>query len=56
MSTGGGHSQLEETMAVMGVPVMTLNSFITTERDLGYAWKQRLQESMAEAGRRLAVD
>ena len=38
---------------------MTLNSFITTERDLGYAWKQRLQESMAEAGReekQLAVD
>lgn len=51
MSTGGGHSQLEETMSLVGVPVMTKMSFISTERDVGEWWKQELQESMAEAGR-----
>lgn len=51
MSTGGGHSQLEETMSVVGVPVMTSASFVHTERDIGEFWKQELQESMAEAGR-----
>lgn len=28
MSTGGGHAQLQETMSVFGVPVMTKKSFI----------------------------
>ena len=51
MSTGGGHSQLEETMSVVGVPVMTSASFVRTERDIGEVWKRELQESMAEAGR-----
>ncbi len=35
MSTGGGHSHLEETMSVLGIPVMTQASFISTERDIG---------------------
>ncbi len=35
MGTGGGHSHLEETMSVLGVPVMTQASFISTERDIG---------------------
>ena len=30
---------------------MTSHSFISTERDIGHAWKQILQQSMAEAGR-----
>ena len=51
MSTGGGHSHLQETMGVLGVPVMTLNSFISTERDIGEAWRLKLQDSMAEAGK-----
>ncbi len=51
MSTGGGHSALEETMSVMGVPVMTKNSFIDTERAIGEMWKQELLQSMAEARR-----
>ena len=51
MSTGGGHSALEETMSIMGVPVMTKNSFIDTERVIGEMWKQELLQSMAEAGR-----
>ena len=52
MATGGGHSQLEETMSVVGVPVMTGVSFIQTERDIGELWKRKLQESMAEAGQK----
>ena len=51
MSTGGGHTQLEETMGVSAVPVMTSNSFIATERNIGEAWRVRLQDSMAESGR-----
>ncbi len=51
MSTGGGHSALEEIMSIMGVPVMTKNSFIDTERAIGEMWKQELLQSMAEAGR-----
>ncbi len=31
MATGGGHSQLEETMSVLGVPVMTGASFVHSE-------------------------
>ncbi len=37
-------------MGVIGVPVMTKASFISTERDIGYCWKQMLLSSMAEAG------
>jgi hypothetical protein len=51
MAIGGGHSQLEEMMSVMGVPVMRRTTFINTERDIGEQWKQRLQESMLEAGK-----
>ena len=51
MCTGGGHSKLEET-SIVGVPVMTKKSFIDTERDIGEMWKQALQQSMLEAGRR----
>ncbi len=51
MATGGGHSHLEETMSVLGVPVMTPASFISTERDIGNWWKEKLTESMIEAGK-----
>ena len=59
MSTGQGHSQLEESLGVLGVPVMTKASFISTERDIGEQWKKELQQSMVEAGqeeRRLAKE
>ena len=52
MSTGGGHSQLEETLSVVGVPVMTKKSFTDTERDIGEMWRHALKQSMAEAGKR----
>ena len=51
MVTGGGHSQLEETMSILGVPVMTKSSFVQSERDIGEWWRLELQESMAAAGK-----
>ena len=51
MATGGGHSHLEETMSVLGVPAMTKASFISTERSIGQWWKEKLAESMVEAGK-----
>ena len=51
MVTGGGHSRLQESMSVLGVPVMSKPSFISTERAIGEHWRQKLTESMAEAGR-----
>ena len=35
MATGGGHSQLKETMSVLGVPVMTKSAFVHSERSIG---------------------
>ena len=35
MATGGGHSNLCETMSIMGIPVMAPNNFIKLERRLG---------------------
>ena len=51
MSTGGGHSRLQETMGVLGVPVMSAKNFINTERDIGEWWQNQLQEVMVEAGK-----
>ena len=50
MLTGGGHSNLEGNMRVLGIPIMAKN-FIQTECCIGEWWKQQLQESMKEAGR-----
>ncbi len=33
MATGTGHSQLEESMSALGIPVMTKTSFISTQRE-----------------------
>ena len=51
MATGGGHSQLKETMSVLGVPVMTKATFIQSERSIGEWWRKELEQSMLEAGR-----
>ena len=51
MCTGGGHSKLQETMAVLGVPVMSPRQFISTERDIGMWWQQELKQVMVEAGK-----
>ena len=51
MTTGGGHSTLTESMAYLDVPVMAKKSFMTTGRTIGEWWRERLQQSMVEAGR-----
>ena len=59
MSTGGGYSSLQESMASLGVPVMTKKAFIRTEGVIGQWWWELLHESMKKAGeedRRLAVE
>ena len=50
-STGGGHSCLQETMGVFGVPVMSEKNFINTERDIGEWWRKQLQEVMVVTGK-----
>ena len=59
MVTGGGHSQLQESLSVIGVPLMTKKNFIHTERIIGEWWKVELRDSMIEAGKeekKLAID
>ena len=34
MSAGGGHTKLQGSMATLGVPVMSKNSFATTEQGI----------------------
>ena len=53
MATGSGHSQLQETMSTVGVPVMSKASFIHTERDIGLQWKEKLQAMAEDAKKNL---
>ena len=48
---GGGHSYLEETMSVLGVPVLVKKTFVQTECDIGEWQQENMRESMLEAGR-----
>ena len=50
MSTGGGHSPLQESMATLGVPTMTKRSFIAAEKRIGEWWSTLLEDSMRQAG------
>ena len=59
MATGGGYSKLNETMTTLGVPCMSQKSFINTERQIGEWWRDKLHESMIEAGceeRKVAIE
>ena len=59
MATGGRYSKLNETMATLGVPCMSKKNFIATERQIGEWWRDKLHESMMEAGReerKLAIE
>lgn len=51
MASGSGHTHLRDTMSVLGVPVMSKQSFTKTERSIGEWWQQHLEESMLEAGK-----
>ena len=58
MITGGGHSRLEESLSVLGVPEMSKASFISTERGIGERWREELAGA-TKAGReerRLAIE
>jgi len=50
MATGGGFNPLEESMSVLGIPVMTKKSFVHTEHMIGKWWWDQLEESMKQAG------
>jgi len=51
MATGGGFNSLEESMSVLGIPVMSKQSFMQTEQQIGQGWWAVLQESMKAAGK-----
>ena len=58
MATGGGFNKLEESMSVLGVPVMSRRVFVNTERIIGKWWWKLLEESMhaaCKAERELAI-
>ena len=52
MTVGVGFNSLQESMSIMGVPVMTKRSFIETERVIGKWWWIALEESMLAAGKK----
>ena len=52
MSTDGGHSRLQETMSILGVPAMSPKSFINTEWDTSKWWQHELQQLMDEVGKK----
>ena len=51
MTVGGGFNSLQESMSVLGVPVMTKQSYIDTERIIGKWWWTALKESILAAGK-----
>ena len=57
--TGGGHSSLNESLSVLGVPTMGKKAFMATEKALDRCWWEILEQSMKEAAeeeKRLAIE
>ena len=52
MATGGGFNHLEESLGILGVPVMSKQSFVTTEQTIGKWWWDLFNESTLAAGNR----
>ena len=52
MATGGGFNHLEESMSILGVPVMSKQSFIATEKTIGKWWWNLFNDSMSAAGKK----
>ena len=50
MATGGGHTPLKESMAVLGIPSMSKKLFMSIEKRICEWWWSLLEESMKEAG------
>jgi len=46
MATGGGYNKLEESMSILGLPVMSKKLFINTEKLIGKWWWNLLEEFM----------
>ena len=51
MATGGGFSNLEQSLSIIGIPPLSKPTFIDIERCLGQLFEQYLTELMLEAGR-----
>ena len=51
MVTGGGFNPLQESMSILGIPVMSKQSFMQTESQIGKWWWNASQESVKAAGK-----
>ena len=51
MATGGGFNKLEESMSILGLPVMSKKLFVNTEKLIGKWWWNLLGESIQAAGK-----
>ena len=51
MATGGSFNHLEESMGILGVPVISKQSVITTEQTIRKWWWDLFNESMLAAGK-----
>lgn len=49
MTTGGGHKPLAEKMVILGVPIMTKRSFMTTEKKIGELRRDLFEQSKISA-------
>ena len=59
MCNGGGHTRLQETTSILGVPTVTKKSLMATEKALGKCWSNSLEQTMKEAAeeeRRIAIE
>ena len=59
MAIGGGYNHLQESMAALGVPIMTKKSFVNTEKTIGKWWWDCMEKSCNEAAveeRKLAIE
>ena len=51
MSSGSGHTPLQQTMGILGVPVAATKNYASAERGLGEWWRTQLEKSCLEAGK-----
>ena len=59
VATGGGPSDLNETLGTMNVPMMSDTMFTALEQKIGLWWNDMLKDEMAKAGaeeKRIAVE
>ena len=48
--TGGVHATLTEALSVIGVPVVTRQSFVAAEKRIGEWWWMLFEDTMKSAG------